>query len=355
MALPKSPPKKVFPGFRTKGYLTQSAWTSLHSLLSDGKSVSEIARNLNVDRKCVRYWRDAEHAPDSPTKKTQAKRAQSTTVKAKRQRAVAALMKKKDARGMPIDNSCSAIVHSLREKGFKTSRTTVFTDLKALGFSSRFRGKTPFLTDEKKEKRVEFCRRFATSGAPAIWFSDEKLFNCNETVLRCWCPHGENPPARITERWTATAHVWGVVGVGWRKLVFLGTDKVTGEGYVDTLRRYLLPAWKREVLRQPGLLFMQDGAPAHTSKVAKKALEKWRVAVLSPWPPTSPDLNPIENVWALVVRKMGTSYPRKREALIAAIEEAWNSIPQETIDKLVTSFVGRCHKCVALGGAKVQK
>ena len=157
MTLPKSPPKKVFPGFRTKGYLTQSAWTSLQSLLSDGKSVSEIARNLNVDRKCVRYWRDAEHAPDSPTKKTQAKRAQSTTVKAKRQRAVAALMKKKDARGMPIDNSCRAIVHSLREKGFKTSRTTVFTDLKALGFSSRFRGKTPFLKMKRKRRGSSFA------------------------------------------------------------------------------------------------------------------------------------------------------------------------------------------------------
>jgi transposase len=149
--------------------------------------------------------------------------------------------------------------------------------------------------------------------------------------------------------------MWGVVGIGFRKLVVLGTDRVDSADYVDTLRRYLLPAYKKAVLKDDTLHFMQDGAPSHTAKTTTAALAKWQVKMFGPWPPTSPDLNPIENVWSLVGRQIGATAPRKREELIEAITNAWNSIPQSTIDSLVGSFTGRCVKCVERQGAKVQK
>ena len=85
---------------------------------------------------------------------------------------------------------------------------------------------------------------------------------------------------------------------------------VTGAYYVDeVLDKSLLPTLKRT--RETGLtlqrkllpdmsmaIFQQDGAPAHTSKVAIKWLENnlnsfWGKGV---WPGNSPDLLPIENL-----------------------------------------------------------
>jgi hypothetical protein len=42
-----------------------------------------------------------------------------------------------------------------------------------------------------------------------------------------------------------------------------------------------------------------------------------------------------------------------RDQLRAAIQAAWDEIPQSTIDKLVLSFEGRAERCVAAKGASV--
>ncbi len=50
-------------------------------------------------------------------------------------------------------------------------------------------------------------------------------------------------------------------------------------------------------------IFQQDLAPAHTAKGIKSWFNGHGVTVLD-WPANSPDLNPIENIWGIVKRKM---------------------------------------------------
>ena len=45
--------------------------------------------------------------------------------------------------------------------------------------------------------------------------------------------------------------------------------------------------------------FQQDNAPCNTSKVVKTFINEQQIDLLE-WPAKSPDLTPIENVWALL-------------------------------------------------------
>ncbi len=84
-------------------------------------------------------------------------------------------------------------------------------------------------------------------------------------------------------------------------------------------------------------IFQQDLAPAHTAKVTKSWFNDHGVTVLD-WPANSPDLNPIENLWGIVKRKMRDTRPNNADDLKATVKETWASIPPQQCHKLITSM-----------------
>ncbi len=61
-----------------------------------------------------------------------------------------------------------------------------------------------------------------------------------------------------------------------------------------------------QLFKDADFIFQQDLARAHT---AKSWLNDHGVGVLD-WPANSPDLNPIENIWCIVKRKMRNKRPK---------------------------------------------
>ncbi len=84
-------------------------------------------------------------------------------------------------------------------------------------------------------------------------------------------------------------------------------------------------------------IFQQDLAPAHTAKGTKSWFNDHGVTVLD-WPANSPDLNPIENLWGIVKRKMRDTRPNNADELKATVKETWASIPPQQCLKLITSM-----------------
>ena len=74
---------------------------------------------------------------------------------------------------------------------------------------------------------------------------------------------------------------------------------------------------------QQGFILMQDNATPHTSQSTLEFLEDKNIDVLE-WAPHSPDCNPIEHLWAIIVRRIyeGGKY-RTIEDLKNAIKRVW--------------------------------
>jgi len=124
--------------------------------------------------------------------------------------------------------------------------------------------------------------------------------------------------------------------------------------YLKILKRRLLrnlpalsPKSKRGAYMER-LVYQQDGASSHTAKDVMDYFKEKDIEVLE-WPPKSPDLNLIENIWAELKRRLKRSYER-REDLVEDIYNCWNSISVDFVQKLHMSMNDRILAVIAAEG-----
>ena len=85
-------------------------------------------------------------------------------------------------------------------------------------------------------------------------------------------------------------------------------------------------------------VFQQDYDPKHSLKLCRSYSEhKETKGVLKNmvWPPQSPDFNPVELLWEELDRNVCSCCPSSQEDIRKALQENWNNISQDTMDKLI--------------------
>ncbi len=115
------------------------------------------------------------------------------------------------------------------------------------------------------------------------------------------------------------------------------------------LEHFMLPSADK-LYGDADFIFQQDLAPAHNAKGTKSWFNDHGVTVLD-WPANSPDLNPIENLWGIVKRKMRDTRPNNADELKATVKETWASIPPQQCHKLITSMPRRIEAVIKAKGA----
>ncbi len=177
-----------------------------------------------------------------------------------------------------------------------------------------------------------------------VLFLDESKFciSFGNQGPRVWRKGGEaHCPSclKSSVKFPQSVMIWGAMssaGVG--LLCFLKIN-VTAPVYQDILEHFMLPS-ADQLFKDADFIFQQDLAPVHTAKSTTSWLNDHGVSVLD-WPANSPDLNPIENIWGIVKRKMWNKRPENADELKATVKETWASIPPQQCHKLITSMPRR--------------
>ena len=81
-------------------------------------------------------------------------------------------------------------------------------------------------------------------------------------------------------------------------------------------------------------MFQCDNYLKLKSKLALEFYSKNKLDRLE-WPPYSPDLNPIENVWRIVKQQVNKCDLLNISEVIAKVKEIWSELDQEVIENVI--------------------
>ncbi len=236
------------------------------------------------------------------------------------------------------------------EAGVSASRVTTLRHLQEKGYQATSERETMSETSYLGcgEKELDCC---SVVQSPLFRWKSILHFIWKSSP-RVWRKGGEahNPCClKSSVKFPQSMMIWAAMssaGVG--PLCFLKST-VNAATYQDILEHFMLPSADK-LYGDADFIFQQDLAPAHTAKGTKSWFNDHGVAVLD-WPANSPDLNPIENLWGIVKRKMRDTRPNNADELKATVKETWASIPPQQCHKLITSMPRRIEAVIKAKGA----
>lgn len=198
-----------------------------------------------------------------------------------------------------------------------------------------------------KVKRVRWMRRSAEDEGEA--------FKPNK-------PSGYNVYAGITKYGVTPMHpVTGTTGLKTHFETLSGkkSRNITQAEYCQVLHNTLLPAGRRLFAKNriQAWELQQDNDGAHNQAQASLTAFNNRpsrstVSLLQGWPGTSPDLSPIENVWAWVGAEVAALGCKDMAEFKEAVDRTFKNIPQKMLDNLFASLPKRMAKVLERDGHK---
>lgn len=228
----------------------------------------------------------------------------------------------------------------LHEQGFKRCRAA----------------KKPFISDINAKKRLEWCQARKNwdleKWSKIIW-SDECSVEVKGTSKRVfvWRKPGERfLPDCLTPTFKSgrvSIMMWGCfIGNRLGPLVMTPTGRMNSEKYTEFLENSFLSFWDH---LDYGTILAQDNAPIHTSKHTKDWLQEHDINCIE-WPAQSPDLNPIENVWAILKTAVEARSPSNIDELLQVLKKEWEKIDGKVLMNLVNSMPSRINAVLKAKG-----
>jgi transposase len=178
-------------------------------------------------------------------------------------------------------------------------------------------------TPKNKRKRTLFRKKMKDHAPESLVFVDETSANTAMTRTYGRAPVGERVEGTVPGHWETLTLICGLrlSGVTAPLVIHGAVDAAVFETYTqDVLAPQL----------HPGDVVVWDNVPPHKARAAVKAVQR-AGATLVPWPPMSPDLDPIEEMYSKVKGALRSAGARTTEAVIEAIGSALKKVSTQDI------------------------
>lgn len=158
---------------------------------------------------------------------------------------------------------------------------------------------------------------------------------------------------RVAASGRSAVCVWGAVTAENLGPLVRIENRFNADAYCGLLDDVLLPYLVGGPFPDYDFILQHDNSPIHKAKKVSALLESRDVAVLE-WPPQSPDLNIIENVWGNIKSALARRQLRglSADALWALVNEEWERLRSNNnyCSSLYSSLQNRMQAVIDAGG-----
>ena len=337
----------------------QARWAVIHALKTHKGDVSTAAAVTKKSVAFVKRWQqhyqkyknvDDKARSGRPSKISAAVRAAAVTLVAEEQLVPIATARLKEQQLL------EASIH------VKTVLKAVKKDMECKAVQTR-----PILNAMSRARRIRFSQQ---QHNPDRMIAIDSTYFTLGTVQRrrkYWTKKG-TPVVAGKPNKSQQLHVYGgITAHGKTRLVFVtGTTghkkvyhnrkgKMSGVGaeeFQDIMRDSLMPD-AQQLAAAAGVgsfTWLIDNAPAHSATSTKQFLTSEGISYCKNWPANSPDLNPIENVWAWMKNKVYRKHYISLADLKRAVVAAWAELPNSMCRNLMHSLQRRKALCLERNG-----
>lgn len=265
-----------------------------------------------------------------------------------RKRKTSAIDDRRIVRYSKVDPSASSKIIQ-KELKLPVSAVTIRRRLMEHNLFARSPRKVPLLTKKHTAARIKFAEQHMQwpmeKWRNILWTDESKIVLFGGTGSRQYVrrpPNTEYHPKYTTKtvkHGGSKIMVWACFSYHGVGPIHLINNVMDQHVYVDILNNVMLPYAEYEMPLQ--WAFQQDNNPKYTSRKAKEWFRVKGIRVMS-WPAQSPDLNPIENLWGDIKRKVADARPSNNRELWQVVQNEWSQITAKRCQDLVDSMQRRC-------------
>jgi hypothetical protein len=250
-------------------------------------------------------------------------------------------------------NPFTTAVNAVAVTNFPGCVRTARKRIRSSGLKNYVAAKKLRLTPHHKEASVGWALQHILYDSD-FWnrmiFSDEKVFQSfSNGRLRVYRPRNsrfEDPYIQETDKsGHFSVNIWAWISAGSPGVMLHVVERLTSDVYIRILEDVMIPSVTRIIPNN--FIFQQENCSVHTARRVRAWIENHNINVLD-WPSRSPDLNPIENMWGLLIQNLQQQRLvfRNREELLTAINNTWQALPQGYHRDLSLSMPKRIAKVI---------
>ena len=314
------------------------------------KSQREISRNVGVSQSSVD--RIIKKEPGSKRKGRCGRKVKASPE--------AMQMLISESESHPRKNS-SELRNYLASLGIEVTSRTVRGYLLKAGRRARRPIKKQLLTEEMKRKRLawaETYKEWTKEDWRKVLFSDESHFLVQGQRSQ-YVRRSRNEEIREEHMNQFVKHpekrmFWGSFSYNGVGSLYPVDGIMNAEKYMQVINTKLQGDMEEAFPNGEGI-FQQDLAPCHRANKVKKIFCEKGIRVLD-WPGNSPDLNPIENLWAILKLEAQKKDCTTLEKMTQAIIDIWFGEPKMKLhcSKLVDSMPKRVKEVIQKRGGHIK-